>query len=134
MSQEEEAEPGLKALVYLNDLLIILLLMHLNSSPAQEENAAASESPAIEIAQGKEKKSIAPPGRGDELLRLVVRLKADGTLLLGDESLSMPDVVARAHVRRAVKLVLRADADTPYAVSLRIITALSRAGFAVELG
>lgn len=130
-------ENGVESLAYVHELLLLLVVTSTlaNAVPATKGDAGSGESAAIEIVAASSKKPMdrTNDGRGDALVRLPVRLSADGMLWYENQALAVPELAERARVRKAVKLLLQVDERTPYTLLQKTIKSLSDAGLAVEL-
>lgn len=130
-------ESGVESLAYVHEVLLLLVITSTlaTSMPTTKNDAGAGEPAAIEVVAADSKKPADRPndGRGDTLGRLSVRLSADGALWHENQALTVAELADRARARKAVKLHLQVDQQTPYTLLQKTLKSLSDAGLFVEL-
>ena len=130
-------ESGVESLAYVHEVLLLLVITSALASPmsATKGDAGSGETAAIEVVAASSKKPTDRPndGRGDALGRLSVRLSADGVLWHENQTLAVTELTNLARSRKAVKLLLQVNEQTPYTLLQKTLRSLSDAGLAVEL-
>lgn len=130
-------ENGTESLAYVHEVLLLLVITSALASPmpATKGDAGSGETAAIEVVAASSKKPTDHPndGRGDTLGRLSARLSADGALWHENQALTVAELAERARARKAVKLHLQVDQQTPYTLLQKTLKSLSDAGLSVEL-
>lgn len=131
-------ESGVESLAYVHEVLLLLVITSALASPimsSSKSDTGAGEPAAIEVVAANSKKPTDRPndGRGDTLGRLSVRLSADGALWHENQALTVAELAERARARKAVKLHLQVDQQTPYTLLQKTLKSLSDAGLSVEL-
>lgn len=130
-------ESGVESLSYLHEVLLLLVVTSVLTGPmpATKSDAGSGETTAIEVVAANSKKPTDRPNenRGDTLARLSARLSADGALWHENQTLAVTELAERARARKAVKLHLQVDQQTPYTLLQKTLKSLSDAGLFVEL-
>lgn len=130
-------ESGVESLAYVHEVLLLLVITSALASPmsSSKSDTGAGEPAAIEVVAANSKKPTDRPndGRGDTLGRLSVRLSADGVLWHENQTLVVTELANLARSRKAVKLLLQVNEQTPYTLLQKTLKSLSEAGLTVEL-